>query len=387
MKPLMRYLLQYEERVWIAKVREDDSRSLTEVFGGRSRKGSDKMINLIKPEKLKSGDKIATVSLSWGGAGEPNLLWRYEQGKRRLEELFGLRVVEMPSTLKGAEYLRKNPQARARDLMQAFEDDSIKGIFSCIGGDDSLRLLPYIDLEVIRRHPKIFLGYSDSTVTHYMCYKAGLSSFYGPALLSDFAENVVLPEYTRKWIKKALFDNTPLGIIAPATEWTSEYLPWDYTNRQKMRRFKMNTPYEILQGKGSIEGRLIGGCIEVMDWISRTELFPTIDDFQGAILFLETSEDKPSPSEVEHYMRKYGKMGILQVLHGMIIGKPYDNCYYEDYKKILLKVLRDYNREDLPLLYNVSFGHCEPKCCLPYGAKAKINCIYKNFEILESGCR
>lgn len=59
-----------------------------------------------------------------------------------------------------------------------------------------IRLLPYIDFAVIRRHPKIFMGYSDTTVNHLMCWKAGLSSFYGPAVLSDFAENLRLPAYT-----------------------------------------------------------------------------------------------------------------------------------------------------------------------------------------------
>ncbi len=93
------------------------------------------MINLIKPQSLKRGDKIATVSLSWGGAGDRDILWRYEQGKERLEKEFGFEVVEMENTLKGSDYIYNNPQKRAEDLMSAFKDKSIKGIFSCIGGD------------------------------------------------------------------------------------------------------------------------------------------------------------------------------------------------------------------------------------------------------------
>lgn len=58
-------------------------------------------MNLIKPNKLKKGDTIATVSLSWGGAGDPDLLWRYNLGKKRLETEYGLKVVEMEHTLKG----------------------------------------------------------------------------------------------------------------------------------------------------------------------------------------------------------------------------------------------------------------------------------------------
>lgn len=62
------------------------------------------MLNLVKPQRLKLGDKVATVSLSWGGAGDIDLLWRYNVGKKRLEEEFGLEVVEMPNTLKGSDY-------------------------------------------------------------------------------------------------------------------------------------------------------------------------------------------------------------------------------------------------------------------------------------------
>jgi muramoyltetrapeptide carboxypeptidase LdcA involved in peptidoglycan recycling len=126
---------------------------------------------------LTKGDTVATISLSWGGAGE--LLHRYEIGKKQLQDTFGLRVVETKNALRSADYISKNPKARADDLMEAFSDKSIKAIISNIGGDDSIRTLPYTDLSIIRDNPKIFLGFSDSTVTHFACYKAGLTSFYG----------------------------------------------------------------------------------------------------------------------------------------------------------------------------------------------------------------
>ncbi|MCC8022419.1 MAG: LD-carboxypeptidase, partial [Clostridiales bacterium] len=163
------------------------------------------MKQLKKPNKLVKGDKIAAVSLSRGLAGEREILWRYQQGKRRLEQEFQLQVVEMPHTLCGAAYLDAHPEARAEDWMAAFADPSIKGIFSCIGGEDTIRLLPYIDFTIIRENPKVFLGYSDTTINHLMCFHAGLSSMYGAAILSDFAENVELPAYTAHWIRRALF--------------------------------------------------------------------------------------------------------------------------------------------------------------------------------------
>lgn len=345
------------------------------------------MINLIKPKKLIRGDKIATVSLSWGGAGDEAIKERYFIGKKRLEDIFGLKVIEMEHTLKGSEYVYNHPKERAKDLMDAFLDKEVKAIISCIGGEDTIRLLPYIDFEVIKNNPKIFMGYSDTTVNHYMCYKAGLSSFYGPAILTDFAENVEMSEYTINSIMKTLFSDAVIGDIAQSKEWTSEYLTWDDINNNNIKRtFKENTGYELLQGKETVRGHLIGGCLEVLEMIKGTELFPKLEDFNGAILFFETSEETPKPEYIRWWLRNYGTSGILNRINGIVFGKPKGEVCYEEYKEEILKVLKEYNREDMPVLYNLSFGHCEPKFLIPYGAMAEINCEEISFSILESGC-
>lgn len=111
----------------------------------------------------------------------------------------------MPNSLKGSEFIYNNPQARAEDLMTAFQDTRVKAIIANIGGEDSIRLLPYIDFNVIRENPKIFMGYSDVTVSHLFCHKAGISSFYGPAILTDFAENIEMHPYTVEMVKRTLF--------------------------------------------------------------------------------------------------------------------------------------------------------------------------------------
>lgn len=220
---------------------------------------------LIKPKRLQAGDKVATVSPSWGGAGDPELRWRYEQGVQRLKEIFGLEVIAMPNSLKGSGYLYKYPQARAEDLMTAFTDNSINGIIANIGGEDSIRLLPYIDFEVIRKHPKILMGYSDVTMSHLFCHKAGISSFYGPAILTDFAENVEMDPYTIEMVKRTLFSNEVIGEIQPAKQWTSERLEWDARNKDQRRKLQRNKGYEVLQGTDVVQGRLIGGCIGVCE--------------------------------------------------------------------------------------------------------------------------
>ena len=129
---------------------------------------------MIKPERLRKGDKVAIVSLSSGMLGEKEFIHKYYLGKQRLEEKFGLEVVTMPNTLKGIEYLREYPEKRAEDLMAAFKDKSIKAIICAIGGEETIRILPYIDYDVIKNNPKIFSGFSDTTANHLMLYKTGL---------------------------------------------------------------------------------------------------------------------------------------------------------------------------------------------------------------------
>ncbi|WP_243397279.1 LD-carboxypeptidase [Holospora curviuscula] len=108
-----------------------------------------------------------------------------------------MRVLHTKHALKSAEWIYQNPKARADDLMDAFLDPHIKAIISNIGGDDSLSLIPFIDFNIIKNNPKVVMGYSDTTVTHFMCLKAGLTSFYGPSVMTAFAENVAMRLYDK----------------------------------------------------------------------------------------------------------------------------------------------------------------------------------------------
>ncbi len=342
-------------------------------------------MRLIRPERLKVGDMVATVSLSWGGAGDPDLLWRYQVGKSRLEEVFGLKVIEMENTLMGSDYIYKHPEARAKDLMNAFKNPDIKAIFSCIGGDDSIRLLPYIDFEVIRNNPKIFIGYSDSTITHLMCYKAGLTSFYGPSILAEFAENIKMFDYTREYIKKALFSNTSIGQIPAAEKWTGERIEWLEANKDTPKTMEDNLGYEFLQGTGIVRGRLFGGCIEVLEMAKGSKLWPDESIFDNTILFFETSEETPEPDNLLYWLRNYATLGILQKAKAILFGKPYQGKFYDDYKEVIIKIVDENNLHNTPIVYNMTFGHNQPMCILPYGTLAEVNCQDKTFTLLESG--
>ena len=341
-----------------------------------------------KPRKLNPGDKVATVSPSWGG---PSIFpYRYQAGVRQLEAEFGLEVVEMPHTLKDADWLYRNPEARADDLMQAFGDPSIKGIIATIGGNDLIRLLPYIDLDVIRNHPKVLMGYSDTVISHMLCFRARLVSFYGPSIMSGFAENGGLFPYMTNSVRRTLFQTDPIGVIEPNTDgWTVERLEWgEPANQEKKRTLNPCTGWKYLQGKGVHQGGLIGGCIEVLDWLRGTDLWPDSETWQDAILFLETSEDAPPPEMVKFILRTFAALGVLKRLSGILFARPGGDFpieRFDEYDQVILQVVRDEEGlDDLPIITNMDFGHTDPMFVLPYGIKAEIDCDRKQFSILEN---
>jgi muramoyltetrapeptide carboxypeptidase LdcA involved in peptidoglycan recycling len=342
----------------------------------------------IKPPRLQAGDKVAAVTLSWGGAG--TFPHRYQAGKQQLEAAFGVTVIETPFALRDADWIAANPQARAADLMEAFADPSIKGIIATIGGDDSIRTLPYLDLEVIRQNPKVFMGFSDTTITHLACWKAGLGSFYGPTMMAGFGENGGLFPYMVESLRRTVFSADPIGLIQPNTDgWTVERLEWAEPANQSIKR-KL-TPSEGWRWSGGAaprRGRLLGGCLDVLDWLRGTDYWPPLTDWQDAILFIETSEEAPPPPYVERMVRVLGAMGVLQRLSGMLVGRPggaLPPAQFAEYDAAIERVVREeLGLHDLPIITRMDFGHTDPYFVLPYGALAEIDPVNQRFSILEA---
>ena len=327
-------------------------------------------MKLIDFERLKPGDKIATVSLSAGTAGE--LPWRYQTGKEYIESHFSLEVVEMDHTLMSANFIADNPQCRAKDLMDAFIDPSIKGIFSNIGGYDAIQLLPYIDFNIMKNNPKVFLGYSDSSIIHMMCLKAGIASVYGPSVLAEFAENNGMFEYSENSLKKALFDSE-MGIIEPSPIWTAQRIEWDESLNKINKKMLVNSGPVILSGSGITSGHLIGGCLESLYSCLNTEIFPDKSMFKNSILFLETSQVQSKPCLLESFLMELGVRGVLNHLNGILFAKPSNDKFQEEYHQVILKVLTYFSCSDLMVMANLNFGHNEPMFSIPYGRIAEIN--------------
>lgn len=357
---------------------------------------------MIKPQNLNKGDKIAIITLSRGLLGKSSCKHELDIAIKRLQDM-GLEPVIMDNSLKDMKYLEEHPEERAADLKQAFMDPTIKGIITAIGGDDTYKTIPYLMedsefVETVKKSPKIFIGFSDTTNNHLMLNKLGLSTFYGPCLLIDVAEldNDMLP-YTKKYFEK-LFMNEEGFEIESSPIWYSDRESYasDQVGVPRLAHKEMHG-YETLNGNGVATGFLYGGCLESLydamvgndnaaapSIYSKYSIFPTLEEWCQKILFLETSELKITPDTLEKMLLELKNRNVLKLVKGVIVGKPIDEVYYDEYKEVYRKVFADLNT---PVLYNVNFGHAVPRCIIPYDAEATIDYdnkkIFINNQMLE----
>lgn len=336
------------------------------------------MRELIIPKALKAGDSIALISISGGRAGDADMLWRYETGKKRLEEIWGVNVVPTPNALAGSKFLYEHPEKRAEDLMWALKNDDINGMICMMGGDDSYRVFPYINLEIIANHPKVFMGYSDITSWMAVFAKAGVRAYYGPNLLTPIAQPIALDTYTEEAITKCLFSTSVLGEIRPCGMYTN--IEWREVSERDIV-WAPNPGYRVIQGTGVARGRIFGGCAGPLQQILGTDFFPAPEFFRDCILALETGIPYGSVLAGLHQLRALDAAGVFKYLTGIIVGQ-----ISEEEEHVLTKFLKyEARREDLPVLANVDFIHRTPMTVIPMGAMAEIDCGNVTFKILESG--
>lgn len=328
---------------------------------------------------------VGVVSLSAGTLGEDFVRHELELGVRRLEH-YGLKVRFLPHALKGIDYLKAHPEARAADLLEAFRDPEIDLILCAIGGDDTYRLLPYLFDEGRLENAaceKPFLGFSDSTVNHFMLHKVGLPTFYGQSFLSDVCEmdKEMLP-YTRRYFEELLRTGT-IRQVEPSEVW--------YEGRTDYSPACLGTPlpahpaegWKLLQGPPVFSGKILGGCLDTIHDFFDGEryadmpalcqkygLFPGAADWQGRILLLETSEEQMSPEKFSRALGFLKQAGVFKAVSGILFGRPMDNVHREEYHRRLAAAVDD---PSLPILADVSVGHALPRCILPFGVNARVD--------------
>ncbi|WP_462361155.1 S66 family peptidase [Parvimonas micra] len=339
--------------------------------------------------------KIGIVSLSSGVLGEDFVLHEVKIGIERLKK-YGIEVEFLPNSKKGIEFIKNNPKERAEDLIKAFKDDSIDMILCAIGGDDTYRLLPYLfennELKMAVKQ-KIFLGFSDTTMNHFMLNKVGIKTFYGQAFLPDICElsNEILP-YSKHFFEE-LINNGRIKEIYPSDVWYNEREDFSEKSIGISMEEHQNRGFELLRGNTKFEGQILGGCLETIFDIfdnSRYEdtvylcqkynLFPSLNEWENKILLLETSEERPKPELFRKMILKLQEYGIFDVISGLIIGKPQNEEYYNEYKQIILDEIRNKN---LSIVYNINIGHSTPRCIIPFGVDAKVDVEKQIIEFKE----
>ena len=328
---------------------------------------------------------IEIVSLSSGVIGEAFASHELKIGVKRLEAM-GLRVKFSPHALKGIEYIKAHPEDRAADLIEAYSDPDVDMILCAIGGDDTYRLLPYLfeDNKLERAvNDKIFLGFSDTTINHLILHKLGVRTFYGQSFLADICEldTDMLP-YSRRYFEE-LITTGRIKEIRPSDVWYEERTAFDESRIGVPRIKHKNSGYELIQGPAAFEGKILGGCIDSIYGIFNGErykdmpvlcekyhIFPDAEDWAGRILLLESSEEKPSPEKYRQALECLKARGVFKAVSGVLAGKPMDEAYAEEYKKMLISVVDD---PSLPILCNVNIGHATPRCIIPFGVNASVD--------------
>ncbi len=328
---------------------------------------------------------VAIVSLSRGIIGESFVEFEKDIGVKRLED-FGLNVRFMPHALSGLEYIKNHPEKRAEDLLEALGDPEIDMILCAIGGDDTYRLLPYLfDNDELKKAAtgKVFLGFSDTTINHFMLHKVGMRSFYGQAFLSDLCEldTDMLP-YTKKYFKELISTGT-IREITPSDVWYEERTEFSPEKVGTSMPSHPNKGFELLQGPAVFSGKILGGCVDSMyDFFDggryedmpvlckKYHLFPDAKDWEGRILLLETSEEKPTPEKYRKALEYFKSAGVFDAVSGVFAGKPQNEVYADEYKKLLVEVV---DNPGLPILFNINIGHATPRCIIPFGVDATVD--------------
>lgn len=300
-----------------------------------------------KPECLRFGDTIGIITPA-SAPPEPS---RIDRAAEFIEKM-GFKAKLAPHVRRRWGFLAGTDQERASDLMAMFSDSKVKAVLCFRGGYGTARLLPLLDFEIIRANPKIFVGYSDITSLHCaFLRKAGLVSFHGPMLNSDFL-NERLPDFTRDSFLRTLMNPAPAGSIC---------------------RGYRNKTVKILH-PGTASGPLIGGNICLLCASLGTPYQPS---FKRAILFFEDLDEPPY--RFDRMLTQLLNAGLLQQVAGIAIGIN-KNCRDPKARKCkgYRQTLDDVFRERLlplkvPIISGLPFGHVPYNATLPIGLKVTLD--------------
>lgn len=314
--------------------------------------------SLIKPRELSKGDTVGLITPSSAISRQA-----FETALENMAKL-GFRVKYSPNMRVRKGFLAGTDQQRAADLHAMFTDDEVQGIFCARGGYGSARLLPYINYDLIRSNPKVFIGYSDITALHFGIFgKTGLVTFHGPVGASEFSD------FTSDCFRKVVMKGKGKVEIGQARE--------DREKAEGQYRLRVISP-------GKSEGPLVGGNLSLVSSLTGT---PFDLDFSGKIVFLE--EVGESPYRIDRMITQLLLAGKLQQAAGIALGvcndcdyKPTDPDFGDTTS--LWETLSDRLAGlGIPVLYGLSFGHVSNNATLPMGINTLLDTEKGSLTLLE----
>lgn len=327
---------------------------------------------MLSAPKLVPGDRVAILSPAFAAPAVAPAL--HEQAMRRLTELTGLIPVEYPTTRE----LGATPQARAADVNAAFADPSIRAILATIGGDDQILVVPHLDPALPVADPKPFVGYSDNTNILDWLWGLGVQGYYGGSTAVHLGPGPGVDDLHLRSLRALLLDGGELDITEPGE---SEDVGRRWNDPRSLVEFGERTPTEPWTWAGParrVEGVTWGGCLEAIDGLAFADRLPATEALEGAILLLETSEERPPAGWVARWLRGLGERGILGAVAAVVVARPPVSDFEFHPTPAEAAALRAAQRDavvDVVSRYNPEavicvgppFGHTRPQWILPYG--------------------
>jgi len=314
--------------------------------------------SLVKPRVLRPGDTVGLITPSsyvWD-------VWKIETAAKRLEGVLGVKARLAKNVRARHGYMAGTEKERLEDLHAMFSDPAVAGVFALEGGYGTERLLDAIDYDLIRRHPKVFLGYSDITGLHLAFQRrAGMVTFHGPVATSG------LPAWTLANLKKAIFSTDPIGELSNPPE-----------DDPLWPGFPLHTVAE-----GKARGPIAGGNLTL---VSTTMGTPYEIDSKGKILFLEDTGE--APYRIDRMLTQLKLAGKFAECAGVVWGTCTECTPSRSNFEVNLS-MSDLLDEILgsigkPVLAGLVFGHTKEKSTLPMGVTAELDAGAKTVTIVES---
>jgi muramoyltetrapeptide carboxypeptidase len=315
---------------------------------------------IIKPKRLLAGDTVMLIAPANATFESVDL----QIAKESLEAL-GFQVKVGAHLLDRHGYLAGDDKARADDINKAFADPSIAGVHAIRGGWGSARLLPFLDFETVRRHPKVIIGFSDITALLLSIHaKTGLVTFHGPIGMGRW------DSYSLDYYKRVVMNGEQVT----------------YTNKQGIspdRNALIQVEYRTQTiSPGKARGRLLGGNLTVLTTILGS---PYLPDWENCIFFCEDVHEELY--RIDRMLTQLKLAGVLSKIKGFVFGgcsqcAPGDNNYAA---LTLEEIFADHIKPlGVPAWSGAMIGHAQPQWTLPEGVEVEIDATAGTIQLLES---